>query len=473
MANHPVWSSPQNSLTSGQSPSAYNYATINVQKTNDDGEHIINPGMKYSCTDSTQCTSDMYPLPNSNESTLDNCTKHAKHMSNAISKPSSHNIWEPNSYYPSESKHPSQSSDRHHASLSHWSSATHPGLQGLRNLGNTCFMNSALQCLIHVPELQKVFLSSDWKKCLNPKNPLGSGGKVAETFAGLIKSIWSPHSNTAIVSPIDFKNSIAKFNRIFAGYDQQDPFQLLNSVLDALHEDLKIDERNDSSPISKLFHGYTISVIKCSSCSYEHTPDPDVFSSLSLNIPNKSPFNLHECFNEMSDVQYPTDDSKWYCSNCNRFSKSTTEIFVQTLPSILIVHFKRFNYDPESYVHIDTFIDYPLILKFDKHTTPGIPKAEYELISVCLKVGSLRGGHAYAYAKLENGEWYCFNDSSVTPIHENTVITKHAYILTYRQLKVSDPKHNLYDSPKQNTMRTNTHYNSATVSDDSFMRSST
>jgi ubiquitin C-terminal hydrolase len=191
---------------------------------------------------------------------------------------------------------------------------------------------------------------------------------------------------------------------------------------------------------------------------HEHESDPELFSSLSLNIPSKQPFTLDQCFIEMSDVHHQTDDSEWYCSDCKRLSKSITHTFLHTLPSILIVHFKRFNYDPKSYVHIDTFIDYPLILKFEQLTTPRLLEAKYDLISVCLKVGSLRGGHAYAYAKLESGEWYCFNDSSVAPIHENDVISRHAYILTYRRLEVPSAKHNLQDSHGPKTTRTNTQY---------------
>ena len=196
----------------------------------------------------------------------------------------------------------------HHTSVQDWSPpppATVPGLRGLNNLGNTCFMNSALQCLIHIPELKEFFCSSDWKYSLNQTNPLGSGGRVALAFSQFMNSMWSRTSSNGIVSPLDLKNSIAKFNRTFTGYDQQDPFELLNTVLDALHEDLKIDEQNDSSRISQLFHGYTINHNTCYDCKHEHHSKPEIFSSLSLNIPNGKPYTLDQCFIDMSAIHYP------------------------------------------------------------------------------------------------------------------------------------------------------------------------
>lgn len=329
-----------------------------------------------------------------------------------------------------------------------------PGLKGLQNLGNTCYMNSALQCLLHIPQLKHLFRSSNYKKSLKRNNPLGSGGKVAETFADLMQSMWSTDSN-ASMSPEAFKIAIGKFNRIFAGYDQQDPFQLLNSVLDVLHEDLKTDERSDSSPISELFHGYTVSVNRCLNCNHEHLSGPELFSSLSLNIPNKQPYTLEQCFIDMSAIHYQTDDSKWYCSHCSKLSKSTTKTVISKLPHILIIHFKRFNYDPKSYVHIDTFIEYPLTFEMNnKEYAPRLPPAKYELIGICLKQGSLRGGHAYAYAKHENESWYNFNDSSVRSIDPKQVISKHAYVLIYRRLDNTELKTDSHRSHGQSKTKT-------------------
>ncbi|KAK0583770.1 hypothetical protein LWI29_002751 [Acer saccharum] len=109
------------------------------------------------------------------------------------------------------------------------------GLTGLQNLGNTCFMNSAIQCLAHTPELVDFFLG-DYRKEINYENPLGLKGELVLAFGDLIRKLWAPRALP--VAPRMFKLKLTNFAPQFSGYNQHDSQEFLAFLLDGLHEDL-------------------------------------------------------------------------------------------------------------------------------------------------------------------------------------------------------------------------------------------
>nr|ASV49479.1 ubiquitin specific protease 11 [Siniperca chuatsi] len=185
-----------------------------------------------------------------------------------------------------------------------------PGVCGLTNLGNTCFMNSALQCLSNTPPLTEYFLQSSYLEELNFTNPLGMKGEIAEAYADVIKQMWSGRHYSVV--PRVFKTKVGHFASQFLGYQQHDSQELLSFLLDGLHEDLnrvknkeyielrdadgrpdqevaeeawRNHRRRNDSVIVDTFHGLFKSTLVCPEClKVSVTFDPFCYLSVPLPV---------------------------------------------------------------------------------------------------------------------------------------------------------------------------------------------
>lgn len=190
-------------------------------------------------------------------------------------------------------------------------SSSNKGLCGSQNLGNTCFMNSAIQCMSHSVELTTFFLSRDFEKEINTSSKYGLGGNLAKEWYGLLKQLWV--DNDRVADARRFKSTISRRAHQFSGYSQHDSHEFMTYFLDIMNEELKkntdkpykeIEEKQDNeddinaarrfweeylernnSVISDLFLGQFKSTIECPECHWESiTYDP--FITLSLPVKN-------------------------------------------------------------------------------------------------------------------------------------------------------------------------------------------
>lgn len=114
-------------------------------------------------------------------------------------------------------------------------------------MNNSCYLSSSIQCLSHTLGLTNYFLNGYFKQEINYTNTLGTQGKLAIGYAKLIKQLWYDEKDS--VAPYFLKSIIAKFKRQFNNQEQQDSQELLNVLLDGLHEDLNRVKQKPLVPI--------------------------------------------------------------------------------------------------------------------------------------------------------------------------------------------------------------------------------
>ncbi|KAM3925309.1 ubiquitin carboxyl-terminal hydrolase 8 [Leptodactylus fuscus] len=335
-----------------------------------------------------------------------------------------------------------------------------PALTGLRNLGNTCYMNSILQCLCNTPHLAEYFHKNYYQADINRSNLLGHKGEVAEEFGIVMKALWT--GQYKYISPKDFKVTIGKINDQFAGYSQQDSQELLLFLMDGLHEDLnKADNRkrhkeenndhlNDSqaadiawikhkqlneSIIVALFQGQFKSTVQCLTC-HKKSRTFEAFMYLSLPLPSSSKCSLQDCLKSFSKEEKLTDNNRFFCSNCKTRRDSMKKIEIWKLPPVLLVHLKRFSYEGRWKQKLQTYVDFPLEhLDLSQYVIGPKTFKKYSLFGVSNHYGGLDGGHYTAYCKnAMRQRWFKFDDHEVSDISVSSVKTSAAYILFYTSL---------------------------------------
>lgn len=190
------------------------------------------------------------------------------------------------------------------------------GATGLHNLGNTCFMNSAVQCLSNTKPLTQYFSKKIFEYELNKTNPLGMKGVLAKRYGDLIIDLWSGIYRS--IAPVKLRCTLGRYAPRFNGFQQHDSQEFLSFLLDGLHEDVNrvhekpyvelkdSDGRPDSdvaleawdnhikrnqSIIVDLFQGQLKSQVRCLHCNHcSVTFDP--FTFLSLPLPMESSIHL-------------------------------------------------------------------------------------------------------------------------------------------------------------------------------------
>ncbi|XP_038222012.1 ubiquitin carboxyl-terminal hydrolase 3-like isoform X2 [Zerene cesonia] len=341
---------------------------------------------------------------------------------------------------------------------------------GLKNLGNTCFMNAVLQSLNNIQEfscyfsqlpslemktngrkvyhsrsytrqeMHDVIMAEELRKVLINLNNGGCGSKGAISPECLFLVIW-------------------KVVPRFRGYQQQDAHEFLRYMLDRLHTELLqllppdkaeggfVPKAPSASIVTAVFGGTLQSEVRCLACGTE-SKKFDPFLDLSLELPEGGPVSLADCLASFVQIEELADTERYFCSSCKCKQKSTKQFWIRRLPNVLCLHLKRFRWNNYFRTKVDTTITFPLsALDMSRFVLANVPDTRrsglgnylYDLAAVIVHHGSGAGSGHYTAFAINEDQWFHFNDQTVRATDSSAVATCKPYIMFYIRREFSLP----------------------------------
>tara|TARA_B110000305_G_C19450397_1_gene647537 strand:- start:676 stop:1707 length:1032 start_codon:yes stop_codon:yes gene_type:complete len=333
------------------------------------------------------------------------------------------------------------------------------GLSGLQNLGNTCFINSTIQCMFNVYELNDTIDKINLAEVINDK----PDSVLLLEWNKLREMIWNEN---CVISPGGFVSNVKKISKIkdkdlFTGCAQNDLPEFLFFLLDCFHNALcrevnmtiNGNVENDKDKMAKicyemmqkmykkefseiltLFYGIHVSnIISLENNILSSCPEP--FLNISLPIPNKKNINLYHCFDLYTESEELKGENAWLNEKTNKKEDVTKKLSFWSLPTIMIIDLKRFT---QSLNKNNATIDIPLNnLDMRKYVNEYNPESYvYELFGVCNHFGDVNNGHYTSFIRNANDNWYHYDDINVDQVkNPNLIIGSNAYCLFFRKKK--------------------------------------
>ncbi|KAF7057598.1 hypothetical protein CFC21_064829 [Triticum aestivum] len=281
------------------------------------------------------------------------------------------------------------------------------GYVGLKNQGATCYMNSLLQTLYHIPYFRKAVYHMP-----TTENDMPSGSIPLALQSLFYKLQYSDNS-------VATKELTKSF-----GWDTYDSFmqhdvQELNRVLCEKLED-KMKGTVVEGTIEQLFEGHHINYIECINVDYKSNRK-ESFYDLQLDV--KGCHDVYASFDKYVEVERLEGDNK-YQAEQHGLQDARKGVLFLDFPPVLQLQLKRFEYDymRDTMVKINDRYEFPLQLDLDKddgkYLTPDADRSIrnlYTLHSVLVHSGGVHGGHYYAFIRPTlSDQWYKFDDERVT-----------------------------------------------------------
>lgn len=366
---------------------------------------------------------------------------------------------------------------------------SHPS--GLMNMGNTCFLNTLLQCLLHVDRVREFFINA-YRKHTESDNNIHETNKtnilITYEIGLLFNQLWNDKQS---LLPRRFITALACSMPSYMNMgEQHDIGELWCWLADRIHQEHKSLEsikwnfntiglgnltmtmkdmdvlkfhkkclqkwndfhKNDSIEWTKLHEGLQVIQIICKKCKHVyHNFEP--FTMITLDIPDESSnshTDLSKCFQDLFKVDTlnkSTEDGnlqEWKCDHCKEYCLAERVMRFWSVPDMLVIVLKRFEMVQHGnvYGHIrknNMAVEIPLEFQFSDGTiltnvTNELGNPIFKLASVGNHYGSTIGGHYNSICNF-NGEWWKIDDIHIEKMHHTDAVEKNtgAYVLFYQR----------------------------------------
>ncbi|KAK2659886.1 hypothetical protein Ddye_006419 [Dipteronia dyeriana] len=311
---------------------------------------------------------------------------------------------------------------------------------GLINCGNSCYANAVLQCLTFTPPLTAYFLQG-----LHSKECVKKEWCFTCEFENLI---LKAKEGKPPLSPIGILSQLPRIGSQLGNGSEEDAHEFLRYAIDMMQSGcIKEAGLNASGPLEEetsliglTFGGYLRSKVKCMKCQGK-SERQERMMDLTVEIEGDIG-SLEEALRRFTSTEILDGDNKYRCGRCKSYEKAKKKLTIVEAPNVLTIALKRFQ--SGKFGKLNKPIRFPEVLDLAPYmsgTSDNLPI--YRLYGVVVHLDVMNAafsGHYVCYVKSTHNKWFKIDDSTVTAVELEKVLTKGAYMLLYARCSPRAPR---------------------------------